>query len=216
MSSSRHRPAVRRYVAAAAVWLAICCAAVCAATLGVLSVEDTVSPVEIEGAFMALVVGQALFMIFLWPLFERRLASDGENGLPGLLIRLATLLILSLPLALLTLRTSEVRAAPLVWSQVLILLMGAMSGMAVRLPRSVSWYLPSAFLLSAVVPLAAYLLIEEAGGSAAWAVAVSPVWAAGAVASGAAGTAPLLVFACLGAAAWVSRLLVRAVPPDEG
>ncbi len=206
MVSHQHKPNVRRYAAAVVAWLATCCAAVCVAMLGALSVGDLTSANEIETSFIALVVGQALFVVFVWPLFERRVADD---GLLGLAARLLALLALSLPLVLLTLRTAEVRIASVVWSQVLIFLMGLASGVAVRLPRSLSWYMPSAFLLSAVVPLAAYMLIEASGVAVGWAVGISPLWAAGAVASGAALLVPLLVFAGLGAAAWVSLKLMR-------
>ena len=216
LTSRQDKPIVRRYGAAAVAWLATCCAAVCVSMLGTLSIGDSISSAEIETSFIALVVGQALFMVFVWPLFERRVANDGENDLPGLGARLLALLALSLPLVLLTLRTAEVRAGSVVWSQVLIFVMGLASGVAVRLPRSVSWYMPSAFLLSAVVPLAAYLLVEEGGVSAGWAVGVSPLWAAGAVASGAALLVPLLVFAGLGAAAGLSLLLARVAPSDQG
>lgn len=209
MVPHQDKSAVHRCGAAVVAWLATCCAAVSVALLGLLSVEGLTSAVEIGNSFIALVVGQALFMVFVWPLFERRVADDGENGLPGLAVRLLALLALSLPLVLLTLRTAEVRVGSIMWSQVLVFVMGLASGAAVRLPRSVSWYMPSAFLLTAVVPLAAYMLIEEGGVSTGWAVGISPLWAAGAVASGAALLVPLLVFAGLGAAAWLPLLLVR-------
>ena len=209
MPSHQHKLIIRRTGAAVVAWLGTCCTAVCVSILGALSVDGSISAVEIETSFVTLVVGQALFVVFVWPLFELRVASDGKNDLPGLAGRLLALLALSLPLVLLTLRTAEVRAWPVVWSQVLIFVMGLASGVAVRLPRSVSWYMPSAFCLSAVVPLAAYMLIEEGGVSVRWAIGISPLWAAGAVASGAALLAPLLVFAGLGAAAWVSLRLVR-------
>jgi hypothetical protein len=148
-------------------------------------------------------------MVFVWPLFERRVADDGENDLLGLAVRLLALLALSLPLVLITLRTAEIRVASVVWSQALIFVMGLASGVAMRLPRSLSWYMPSAFLLSAVVPLAAFMLIEASRIPVGWAVGISPLWAAGAVASGAAWLVPMLVFAGLGAAACVSLRLVR-------
>lgn len=216
MSSSERESDIRRCAVAAAAWLVTCCAAVCVSALGILSVGDLHSPVEIENSYVALVVAQAIFLVFIWPLFESRGGSGRDGGLLGLCVRLVVLFVLSLPLLLLTLRTREVGLGAVVWSQVLVFLIGVTAGVAVRLPGAASWYVPCAFLLSAVVPLAAYMLLEEGQVSAAWAGAVSPLWAAGAVASGGGRLAPLLVFACLGAGVSLVFLRVRVAPPDQG
>ncbi|MFH1731653.1 MAG: hypothetical protein ABIF82_08390 [Planctomycetota bacterium] len=216
MSSRESESDIRRCAVAAAAWLVTCCAAVCVAALGILSVGKLRSAVEIESSYVALVVAQAVFLVFIWPLFESRGASGRDGGLPGLCVRLAVLFVLSLPLLLLTLRTREIGLGAVVWSQVLVFLMGVTAGVAVRLPGAVSWYMPCAFLLSAVVPLAAYMLFEEGRVSAVWAGAVSPPWAAAAVASGGGRLAPLLIFACLGVGVSLVFLRARVVAPDQG
>ena len=120
-----------------------------------------------------------------------------------------------MPLILLTLRTRETGVTTLMWSQGLVLIIGVTAGAAVRLRDAVSWYYPAAFLLSAVVPLAAYLLREEGGVPTAWAGVVSPFWAAGVVASGARGLAPLIVFACLGVGALLALLFSRGPATEQ-
>jgi len=203
------------------VWLVVCAAAVCVATLEVFSVEGWRSSVEIENATVALVIGQTFFLVVIWPLFEHR--ARGARVLAdaaGAAGRLAGMLVLTTPLLLLTLRTSEVGAGAVIRSQVLLLVIGIAVWAALRLPGATAWYYPAAFVLSAVVSFAAYLLREEGGLSPAWATPISPFWAAGAVVSGEAFLPPLIVFASLGVAAVAARLLLglRAEPaphPDH-
>ncbi len=215
MASSANRPELRRWRGAAVAWLATCGAAVGLALLGLLSVGSERSSVEIENAYAALVVGQALFVVFVWPLFERPRSDAERDGLAGLCVRLAALFVLSLPFVILALTTRAVDVTVVVWSQALVMLMGLAAGSAIRLPSAETWYLPSAFVLSAVLPLAAYLLLEEGRVPAGWGAAVSPLWAAGAVASGGERLVPLVVFACLGAVLAAARLFAGAPAPDR-
>ncbi len=128
---------------AAMAWLAVCAAAVAVPVLGLFSVSRLRSPVEIESSYVALVAGQAFFLVFIWPLFER-----GAGGsILGVGVRLAGMLILSVPLVFLTLRFSEVVLGDVIWSQLLLVFIGVGAGTLVRLPGSVSWYYPGAFLL---------------------------------------------------------------------
>jgi hypothetical protein len=196
------------WLGAAAAWLVTCAAALSVAVLGLLSVERLRSPVEIGAAPVALVVGQVFFLIVLWPLFERRAA---QRDLAGALARLASLLLLSAPLVVLAARLAEVDAWALVRSQVLVLMLGVTAAGAVRLPRFVTWYYPTVFLLSAVVPFAAYLLYQEGRVATGWAEPVSPLWAAGNVAAGMGSAAPLIVFGCVGVASIVAALLSAAL-----
>ncbi len=221
MPSGISRQDSRRWTAVVTVWLVVCAAAVCVATLEVFSVEGWRSSVEIENATVALVIGQTFFLVVIWPLFEHR--ARGARVLAdaaGAAGRLAGMLVLTTPLLLLTLRTSEVGAGAVIRSQVLLLVIGIAVWAALRLPGATAWYYPAAFVLSAVVSFAAYLLREEGGLSPTWATPISPFWAAGAVVSGAAFLPPLIVFASLGVAAVAARLLLglRAEPaprPDH-
>ena len=217
MSPEEKRPGSGQWAGAAVSWLAVCCAAVCVAVLGLLSVERPErrwsSPVEIENAYVALAVGQTFFLVFILPLFEKRWRHSRSAGdLGSLAVRIVGLLVLSSPLVLLTLRTCETGWAAALRSQALLLLMGLTVGLAVRMPRAVSWYYPGAFLLSAAVPLAAYLLREEGGVPTGWARVVSPFWAAGSAACGGEVAGPLIFFGCLGAAA---LLLLRTGAPEQ-
>jgi hypothetical protein len=219
LSGGKSERGYARWTGAAMLWLAVCCATTCVALLGLLSVERLPSPVEIESAYPALVVGQAFFLVFLWPLFERPGRRGGE-GAWGAAARLLGLFLLSAPLIVVALRTSETGLPAVIRSQLLVLLIGVTVAAVIRLPGSVSWYYPAAFLLSAVVPLAAYLLYEEGGVSTAWAAAISPFWASGSVAAGGGFMPPLAVFACLGcgalgALAFVRLGAARAVRPDQ-
>ena len=203
------------------VWLVVCSGAACLALLGLLSVERLRSPVEIESTYVALVVGQAFFLVFLWPLFEYRSPPGPRvESVCGAGARLVGLLFLSTPLIVLSLRTSEAALTVVLRSQALVLLVGLTAGAAVRLPGFVLWYYPSAFFASAVVPFAAYLLSEEGGVSVGWAAVISPLWAAGAAASGEPSSAALVLFACLGCSAVVAvflfrRRAARAVDADQ-
>ena len=76
MTTVEHRTEFRRTVVAAMLWLAVCAGAFCFAALGAMTVTArSRPPVEIESAYAALVFGQVLFLVFLWPLFE-------QDGLP--------------------------------------------------------------------------------------------------------------------------------------
>ncbi len=202
------------WAGAAMVWLAVCSAAVCVALLGVLSVERLRSPVEVEASYVALVVGQVFFLVFLWPLFERRHVEGRFCGVAAACARLVGMLLLSAPLVLVTLRTAEADFADVTGSQLVVLFIGMSGGALIRLPGARRWYYPGAYFVSAAVPLAAYLLYEEGGHSPCWAAAVCPFWAAGGVASGAPLLAPLLVFGCLACGA-VFGLLWRAGAADQ-
>jgi hypothetical protein len=189
----------------AALWLATCLAAFGIAVLGLLSTERLRSPVEIEAAPAALAVGQVFFLMVLWPLFERR-ADRGD--LLGGLARLAALMLLSAPLVLLSSTLTAVGARELLLGQLLVAVLGVLVVSTVRLPRFHTWYYPALFLMSAVVPFAAYLLLETGGVSTSWAVPISPFWATGAVVAGTAdGLNPLLAFGLLGGAATVWGVL---------
>jgi len=187
----------------------------------VLSAEGRRLHVGPENATAALVIGQVLFLVAIWPLFEHRARRAGMLAdAAGAAGRLVGMLVLAAPLLLLTVRTCDVGAGAVVGSQVLLLAVGIAVWAALRLPGALCWYYPGAFMLSAVVPFAAYLLLEECGLSPAWAAAVSPFWSAGAVVSGAPLVPPLVFFASLGVVAVAARLLLglRAKPaprPDD-
>jgi len=189
--------------------------------LGLLSVEGLRSAVEIESAYVALVAAQVFFLVLLWPRFERRAVTGPPlESLAGAAARLAGLVLLSVPLIFVALRTSEAGPATVLRSQALIVFIGIIAGAAVRLPGAAVWYYPAAFLVSAVVPLVAYLLLEEGGLSTRWAESISPFWAAGAAAAGARRVAPLIVFAgvavaALGVALWAGLRGARAAHPDQ-
>jgi len=200
---------------AAMLWLALCAAAISVAMLGVLSVERERSAVDIENSYAALVVGQTFFLVFLWPLFERRaLNGPATHQIAGSLTRLAGLLILSVPFILLALRVSETPAAWVIRSQALLLFIGVAAAAAVRLPGAVAWYYPAAFVLSALVPLAAYLLREEGRVPTAWAAAVSPFRASGGAAAGLEAAAPFIVFGALAAVTLAAVLFFRSRGPQ--
>jgi len=204
-----------RWTGAAITWLAVCGLAVATAVLGLLSVERLRSPVEIEGAYVALVVGQAFFLIFLWPLFERGRRNGAWRDAAGLDVRLVALLALCVPFVLIARRTATVPFAVVARSQGLVVLLGLAAGIAARLPGARVWYYPGAFVLSAGVPLAGYLLHEEGGVSLAWAASVSPLWAAGATAAGTASPAPLIVFGGLACGALLCLALIRTSPSEH-
>ena len=214
MASNNDSSRLPRWRGAAIAWLVTCCAAVCVSDLGLLSVGPTRSGVEIENAYAVLVVGQALFVVFVWPLFDRP-RRGGGGGLAGAFIRLIALLVLAVPFVLIAARTQVVGVGTIVRSQALVLLLGFSAGVAIRLPDAVSWYLPSVFGLSAVVPFTAYLLLEEGGVPPGWGEAVSPLWAAGSAASGGGRWLPLVVFAGLGVALTTVRMVVGRVGPNH-
>jgi len=175
--------------------------------LGVFSTARLHSVVEIEHAYTALLFGQIFFLVFLGPLFERRPADVPGAGA----IRLVGLWLLSAPLVFLALRTSTVAPGNLIRSQLLVLLVGAAAGAAVRLPRSQVWYYPAAFLLAVVLPFVQYLMIDVAEASLGGAAAsVSPFWAALCVVSGRLELAPLFVFAGLAAGALALNAWLRS------
>ena len=208
----------RLWAGAAMLWLAVCAGAVSAALLGLLSIDrpDKVlrSPVEIEHAFIALVAGQAFFLVFLWPLFEHPAATRAETrGLLGAVTRLTGLLLLSAPLVLVARQTSSVGAGDVLRSQALLWVGGVAVAAALRLPGARAWYYPAACFLSGVVPLAAYLLREEGELPADWAAVLSPLWATGAAAAGATSVAALILFATLAAGAVLLGLFLRPSPP---
>lgn len=199
----------RRCMLPAALWLAVGAAAVSVASLGLLSTERHPSPVEIGNSSVALIVAQAFFLVFLWPLFEREATrAPNRAGLGDAAIRLLALILLGVPLLLLTLRTAEMDTGAILRGQLFLLVLGIAVAALVRLPAAVLWYYPAAFLISAAVPFAAYLLREEGDVAASWAASISPLWAAGRIVSGAANWAPLTLFALL-AAASSAALLVR-------
>ena len=209
MTDDRARAPLGLWLGAATAWLITCAAALSVAALGLLSVERLRSPVEIGAAPVALVVGQVFFLIILWPLFERRAV---RGGLRDALVRLASLMLLSAPLVLLTARLAEADARALVRDQALVLMLGVSVAGAVRLPRFTTWYYPVVYVISAVVPFVAYLLQEEGGVVAGWASSFSPFWAAGSVAAGAGSVVPLIVFGCVGVASLAATLIHAPQP----
>ncbi len=221
MAPEKPQCEVAAWAGAAVLWLAVCAAALSLALLGLLSVPHERSPVEIENSCTALVAGQVFFILFLWPLFERR-AQGGPVTvqLAWAVVRLVALLTLSAPFILIALQTSAAGAGAVIRSQCLFVVLGVAVAAAVRLPRAGSWYYPAMFVLSGVVPFAAYLLRETARVSTGWAGAVSPFWASGVVSAGGQWGGPLIIFAAL-AAVSVGALLVlgsrcrRPVVPEE-
>jgi hypothetical protein len=205
------------WVWAGVLWLAVCAVSLCVAQLELLSVERLRSPVNIESSFAALVVGEVFFLVFFWPLFERRFPARPFAGqLAGGLVRLLALLVLAIPFVLLARRVAEVPLRQALMSQGLLVLVGAAVWGAVRMPGARRCYYPLAFLLTAVVPLAAYVLREEGGVPMGWAAAISPVWAAGGVAADVRGAAPFILFGVLAGLALGARGLAgRAVSGPE-
>ncbi len=204
---------VRRWMLLAPVlWLAVCAAAVSAASLGLLSTARHPSPVEIENSSVTLIVAQTLFLVFLWPLFEREtLRADNTVGLAEAALRLLGMILLGIPFLLLTLRTAEMATGDILRGQLFLLVLGIAVAALVRLPDAALWFYPVAFFVSAAVPFTAYLLREEGDVAASWAASVSPPWAAGRIVSGTAGWTPMVLFAFL-AAASIAALLVRRHP----
>lgn len=198
-SGSAQRPRARvRWVAAAVAWLVVCGVAVCVAVLGLLSQRRLRSPVEIESAYAALVSGQTFFLVFLWPLFEwSREEAGWVWGVGDALVRLLGLFLLSAPLVLVAVQPTVVRTSDVMASHAVLFLVGAAVAIALRLPGSVAWYYPSAFFLSAAVPLGAYLLRELGNVPTEWAAALCPFWAVGRAASGGRWLASALTFAAL-------------------
>jgi len=216
LTSGHDKPKPRRWAAAAVLWLAVCAAAAAVAVLGVLSVERLRSPVEIDSAYVALVVAEAFFLVFLWPFFERRAGGESFGEVvAGAAARLVGLLFLATPLIVLATRLCETPPLAVVRSQAMVFLIGVAVAVAVRLPGAVLWYLPAAFLLSAGVPFASYLLREECGIPVAWAATLSPLWASGAAAAGSPSHASFIVFACLGAGALLALALSRRGAPEQ-
>jgi hypothetical protein len=182
------------------------------AVLGLLSVERLKSPVEIESAGVALVVGQAFFLVVVWPWFERRASAPGARSLADAVARLVGLLVLSVPFFLIARHVATFPLADFARSQAVVFGVGCAVLLAVRLPGWETWYFPAAFGLSAVLPFAAYLLHEEAGYSSAWASSLSPLWASGRAAAG----GPILgSLVALGAITAV-ELVVLACRPARG
>jgi hypothetical protein len=215
VSNAAGKRAWRGDVLAAVLWLAVCAGALGLAMLGLLTVPASEarsglrSPVEIEHAAVALVVAQAFFLLFLWPLSERRRRARGVRAAFGAVLRVVALLALSAPLLLLARRTTPTGAWALGWSQGLVLLLGIGAGAAARLRGAVAWYYPFVFLWSAGLPFAAYVLRSQGGVDASWAGAVSPLWGVARVAEGGPPWGPLGAFGGLAAAA-VAFLVVSA------
>ena len=130
MSADDNRAMLGRWLKTAAVWVVVCAGSVCAALLGVLSVERLRSPVDIQNAYVVLVIAQTFFMIFLWPLFVR--AGSWWNTA----VQLVALFALAVPLILVTLRTSDVRMGSVLGSQALVLLFGVTAAAAIRMARN--------------------------------------------------------------------------------
>ena len=209
-------PRFRLWAASAMLWLVVAAAAVCIALLGLLSVRRLTSPVEIENAYVALVVAQAFFLLMLWPLFEHR-APHAPLGrsLAEMLTRLAGLMLLALPLVAVTSRTTQLSTGQILRSQALLMTLGAAVGVALRLPGARIWYYPAAYLLSAGVPFIAWVLYETGGPTPlAWASALCPVWACGAAAAGTRALLPTAVFAGLAllGLAWLALARTRRSP----
>jgi len=211
LSPEPRQPNLAPWIGAAALWLLVCAGFVAAALTGILSVPRLRSQVEIENAYVVLVIGQTLFLVALWPLFERRAPMQRTAVTAGLsVLRLAGLLILSAPFILLTLRVSDVAATTVARSQAFLLLLGVSVGAAIRLPAANFWYYPAAFLLSAAVPFTAYVLLEMGNISAKWASVVSPFWAAGMLAAEASTVLPLLVYGGLAVVLLAVLLIIRS------
>jgi len=209
MSADDNRAMLGRWLKTAAVWVVVCAGSVCAALLGVLSVERLRSPVDIQNAYVVLVIAQTFFMIFLWPLFVR--AGSWWNTA----VQLVALFALAVPLILVTLRTSDVRVGSVLGSQALVLLFGVTAAAAMRMPGRRLWFYPAAFVLSAVAPLVAYASLELGGLSASWAARVSPFWAVGDVAAGGRPLVPLLIFGGLAVAMLVALRGLRLSSADH-
>ncbi len=210
----------RRIIAEAAVWLLFCAGAVCVAVLGLLSVGRLRSPVEIGRSYPALVVAQAFFLFLVWPIFRGAGEPEGEppgRSVLGLLARLVGLLVLAAPIAVVAMRTADVTAGQVLWSQAFVFLLGVVAGAGCRLPGAKLWYYPAALFLAGIAPFLAYLLREEGDLSMRWAGLISPIWAAGSVAAGGEVLWRMVVFGGLAAAAvlvWLWRLR-RTAGPDH-
>ncbi len=210
----------RRVIAEAAVWLLCCAGAVCVAVLGLLSVGRLRSPVEIGRSFPALVVAQAFFLFLIWPIFWGAAEPEGDSPVRaaiGLLARLVGLLVLAAPIVVVAMRTADVTAGQVLWSQAFVFLLGVTAGAGCRLPGAKLWYYPAALFLAGIVPFLAYLLREEGDLSMRWAGLISPVWAAGSVAAGGEVLWRMAVFGGLAAVAVLLWLwhLSRAAGPDH-
>lgn len=118
-----------------------------------------------------LVAAEIAFVLFAWPFLER---GRGRTA-----VRAALLGALALPLALMAENMSAAGAGALIRGQVLVFALAALvSALRAGEARRAPAYLLVAALLSAGLPLAAFLVREFGGADLGWLVLFSPVWAA--------------------------------------
>lgn len=189
-------------IGALIAWLIISGAVVCAAFTGALSSARHKSILEIQTSYRALVMAQVFFVIFLWPLFERK-----NDGLLGSVVRLLGLMLAAIPLVIITRLTQDLAWANVALSQLLIFIFGVSVAAAVRLPSSRAWFYPATFLVVAGAPFVAYLLFEQGRMSTAWAAVITPFWAALSVMDGA--RLPIGFHACIAIALVLAAVICR-------
>ena len=168
------------------------------AFLGAVAALLLADPLGLRLAFVTpaslhaiLVAAEVVFVLFAWPFLER---GRGRTA-----VRAALLGVLALPLALMTENISAAGAGALVRGQVLVFALAALvSALRAGEARRAPAYLFVAALLSAGLPLAAFLVREFAERDLAWLALFSPVWAA--VETGRWTSLLLTAFAAAGAA----------------
>ena len=156
-----------------------------------------VTPAGLHGI---LVAAEILFVLFAWPFLER---GRGRTA-----VRAALLGALALPLALMAENISAAGVGALIRGQVLVFALAAfVSALRAGEARRAPAYVFSAALLSAGLPLAAFVARELGGVGLEWLVLFSPVWAAVD-----AGRGSVLLLACFAAAG--AAVLIVAERPE--
>jgi hypothetical protein len=127
-----------------------------------------------DNLFVAFTEAQVGFVVLLWPLFL------GNEAPAAAFVRLGALVVLASPLLLVAANVSDAGAGTLIRTQLLV---AALGGFAVALGATLGsgaapGYYLGAFVLSALVPFAAFLSHEFGGPDLSGLSLVSPFWAA--------------------------------------